>query len=207
METSQALPGAPGQPSSHLGPVTGPRRHADASHPPSCRSQPLLTGPHTGTPLRAHEADLSSLSGCRGKTPRRRVACTPHSSPQAPARKGWCLPSLSGIFRSQVRVKTEQEGSLPGASVPSLPQPRGAPCSVPRQCGPAAPSSEPPPHQLSAPPSDGQARPPAKPHRCLSDSLLSDPEAQARSWPPCTPNTQHPQEHDTETPSRGPPQR
>ena len=124
METSQALPGAPGQPSSHLELMTGPRRHLDASHPPSCRSQPLLTGPHTGTPLRAHEADLSSLSGWRGKTPRRRVACAPRSSPQAPARKGWCLPSLSGIFRSRVRVKTEQEGSLPGTSVPSLPKPK-----------------------------------------------------------------------------------
>ena len=122
---AQALPGAPVQPSSHLELVTGPRRHSDASHPPSCRSQPLLTGPHTGTPLRAHEADLSSLLGWRGKTPRRRVACAPRSSPQAPAGTGWCLPSLSGIFRSRVRVKTEQEGSLPGTSVPSLPKPRG----------------------------------------------------------------------------------
>lgn len=200
--TSQAPPGAPGQPSSRLGQVTGPRHHSDL--------------PIAASTDRSTHRNTSVSSGSR---PEFFVGLEREDTPQEGSMRSTQLPtgaSEAGVVSPKSlwhllhpSQGEDRTGRKPARHICALsPRAPGAPGSVPRQHGPAALSSEcPHPHQLSAPPSDSQAHPPGEPHRCLSDSLLSDPGAQARSWPPCTPNTWHPQKHNTETPSKGPPQR
>lgn len=69
-----------------------------------------------------------------------------HAAPHEPSEEGMVSPKSLWHLLLPVRVKTEQEGSLPGTSVPSPPKPQGAPGSVPRQRGLLlSPQSAPPP--------------------------------------------------------------